>query len=188
MIDFANGSVFKLNQCDPNEVGPMIGPLFIQGEQLIWAFKSVRDFVAFTDKRIISVNIQASPARRRISRACPTARSRRSRWRPPGRSISMPSWSSGSAGWARCGSSSRWIGHPGHRPDDRNVRAQLMLAANLRGEGAKRSGVFPENGISRGLHQWAGFRTIGVRERAGRHHGVWRDVVLIEHRSSRVGR
>ncbi|WP_433350186.1 N-acetyltransferase family protein [Micromonospora sp. CA-111912] len=45
------------------------------------------------------------------------------------------------------------------------------------------SGVFPENAASLALHQRAGFRVIGVRERVGRHHGRWRDVVLLERRS-----
>nr|BEK63424.1 GNAT family N-acetyltransferase [Kitasatospora purpeofusca] len=45
------------------------------------------------------------------------------------------------------------------------------------------SGVFPENTASLALHARAGFRVIGTRERIGRHHGRWRDVVLIERRS-----
>ncbi|WP_406044270.1 GNAT family N-acetyltransferase [Micromonospora sp. NBC_00898] len=45
------------------------------------------------------------------------------------------------------------------------------------------SGVFPENTASLSLHERAGFRVIGVRERVGRHHGRWRDVVLLERRS-----
>ncbi len=32
------------------------------------------------------------------------------------------------------------------------------------------------------LHYAAGFRLVGVRERIARHHGVWRDTVLIERR------
>lgn len=48
------------------------------------------------------------------------------------------------------------------------------------------SGVFPENTASLTLHQRAGFRVVGTRERLGRHHGVWRDVVLLERRSARV--
>jgi phosphinothricin acetyltransferase len=31
-----------------------------------------------------------------------------------------------------------------------------------------------------------GFRAIGTRERIGRHHGRWRDVILIERRSPTV--
>ncbi|MFI7436052.1 GNAT family N-acetyltransferase [Micromonospora haikouensis] len=49
------------------------------------------------------------------------------------------------------------------------------------------SGVFPENTASLALHARAGFRVIGVRERVGRHHGRWRDVVLLERRSTVVG-
>ncbi|MFF8944556.1 GNAT family N-acetyltransferase [Streptomyces sp. NPDC014864] len=48
------------------------------------------------------------------------------------------------------------------------------------------SGVFPENTGSLALHEKAGFRVIGTRERIGRHHGVWRDVVLLERRSHTV--
>nr|WSX48802.1 GNAT family N-acetyltransferase [Streptomyces sp. NBC_00974] len=49
------------------------------------------------------------------------------------------------------------------------------------------SGIFPENRASLALHQRAGFRIIGTRERIGRHHGAWRDVVLLERRSPRIG-
>jgi len=54
------------------------------------------------------------------------------------------------------------------------------------------SGVFPENEPSLALHRELGFRTVGTRERVGKmgygpFAGVWRDVVMIERRSSRVG-
>ncbi|MET9868858.1 N-acetyltransferase family protein [Streptomyces sp. NPDC006386] len=45
------------------------------------------------------------------------------------------------------------------------------------------SGIFPENTASLALHERVGFRVIGTRQRIGRHHGVWRDVVLVERRS-----
>jgi L-amino acid N-acyltransferase YncA len=48
------------------------------------------------------------------------------------------------------------------------------------------SGVFPENGASLKLHARAGFRVVGTRERIGRHHGEWRDVVLLERRSLKI--
>ncbi|MEZ0092033.1 N-acetyltransferase family protein [Streptacidiphilus sp. EB129] len=48
------------------------------------------------------------------------------------------------------------------------------------------SGIFPENTASLALHRRAGFRVIGTRERIGRHHGVWRDVVLMERRSPTI--
>ena len=54
------------------------------------------------------------------------------------------------------------------------------------------AGIFPENGASLRLHERAGFRVVGIRERlgrhdGGRHHGRWRDVVLLERRSARAG-
>lgn len=48
------------------------------------------------------------------------------------------------------------------------------------------SGVFPENAASLALHRAAGFREVGRRERIGQHHGVWRDVILIERRSPNI--
>jgi phosphinothricin acetyltransferase len=48
------------------------------------------------------------------------------------------------------------------------------------------SAVFPENAASLALHARAGFRVVGTRERIGRHHGTWRDVVLIERRSPKI--
>jgi arsenite methyltransferase len=49
------------------------------------------------------------------------------------------------------------------------------------------SGIFPENTASLRLHERAGFRVVGTRERLGCHHGRWRDVLLVERRSQRVG-
>jgi L-amino acid N-acyltransferase YncA len=46
------------------------------------------------------------------------------------------------------------------------------------------SGIFPENTASLALHERAGFRVVGIRERLGQHHGRWRDVVLMERRSA----
>jgi L-amino acid N-acyltransferase YncA len=46
------------------------------------------------------------------------------------------------------------------------------------------TGIFPENEASIELHKRCGFRVVGVRERIGQHHGVWRDVVFMERRSA----
>jgi len=46
------------------------------------------------------------------------------------------------------------------------------------------SGIFPENLASLALHRKWGFREVGRREKIGRRNGVWRDVVLLERRSS----
>ncbi|MFI7551377.1 GNAT family N-acetyltransferase [Micromonospora sediminimaris] len=66
--------------------------------------------------------------------------------------------------------------------------ARLLLDALIESTDAAgiwtiQSGVFPENTASLALHRRAGFRVVGTRERVGRHHGRWRDVVLLERRS-----
>lgn len=61
------------------------------------------------------------------------------------------------------------------------IRKQVM-AADEAGLWTLQTSIFPENRASIALHQSAGYRTLGVRERIGRHHGVWRDVVFLERR------
>lgn len=62
----------------------------------------------------------------------------------------------------------------------------LISSTEAAGVWTIQSGVFPENTASLALHRRAGFRVIGTRERVGRHHGRWRDVVLLERRSPAV--
>ncbi|SCG74658.1 GNAT family N-acetyltransferase [Micromonospora coxensis] len=59
----------------------------------------------------------------------------------------------------------------------------LIAATEAAGIWTIQSGIFPENTASLALHRRAGFRVVGTRERVGRHHGRWRDVVLLERRS-----
>ncbi|MET9104924.1 N-acetyltransferase family protein [Streptomyces antibioticus] len=78
--------------------------------------------------------------------------------------------------------------HPAAR--GRGVASALLKAlvdsAEQTGIWTIQSGIFPENTASLAVHQRAGFRVIGTRERIGRHHGVWRDVVLVERRSPAI--
>ena len=60
---------------------------------------------------------------------------------------------------------------------------ELIASTEAAGIWTIESRIFPENAASVALHQAAGFRVVGVRERLGQHHGRWRDVVLIERRS-----
>lgn len=71
----------------------------------------------------------------------------------------------------------------------RALLGALIASTEAAGVWTIQSGVFPENTASLALHERAGFRVVGVRERIGRHaaHGNrWRDVVLLERRSPRV--
>jgi L-amino acid N-acyltransferase YncA len=47
--------------------------------------------------------------------------------------------------------------------------------------------IFPENVASLALHKSCGFREVGRRERIGRMQGVWRDTIVLERRSDKVG-
>lgn len=58
MIDFKNGAVFKLSKTKKFSNQDTVQPLFIDGEELIGEYQALRDFVIFTNKRIISVNVQ----------------------------------------------------------------------------------------------------------------------------------
>jgi L-amino acid N-acyltransferase YncA len=49
------------------------------------------------------------------------------------------------------------------------------------------AGVFQENVTSIALHKSCGFREVGLRKKLGQRGGVWRDVLLLERRSSSVG-
>jgi L-amino acid N-acyltransferase YncA len=68
----------------------------------------------------------------------------------------------------------------------RRLLQALVDSTEAAGVWTIQSGVFPENTASLALHEAAGFRVIGTRERIGRHHGRWRDVMLIERRSCTI--
>lgn len=59
MIDFnSNGFFARLKQVKADEFGGIINDFLIDGETVISAYKSVRDGVVFTNKRIIAINVQ----------------------------------------------------------------------------------------------------------------------------------
>ena len=63
----------------------------------------------------------------------------------------------------------------------------LVEASETKGIWTLQAGIFPENIASIELHRRAGFRIVGTREKLGCMDGRWRDVVLMERRSSAVG-
>lgn len=59
MIDFnSNGLFARLRKVGLEEFGSVINDFMIDGEVVIGAYKSIRDGVVFTNKRIIAINIQ----------------------------------------------------------------------------------------------------------------------------------
>lgn len=65
--------------------------------------------------------------------------------------------------------------------------AQVVRASEDAGFWTLQAGLFAENAGSLRLHERAGFRLVGVRERLGKLDGRWRDVLLLERRSERAG-
>ena len=49
------------------------------------------------------------------------------------------------------------------------------------------AGIFPENMASISLHKKFGFRIVGRRERIGKMNDIWRDTMLLERRSEKIG-
>jgi phosphinothricin acetyltransferase len=106
----------------------------------------------------------------------------------------------GLIGWAALSAVSR-------RPCYAGVaEASVYVAADARGRGvgrallealieeSERNGIwslygatFPENTASVQLQLACGFRIVGRRERIAQHHGVWRDTIITERRSTVVG-
>lgn len=58
MIDFDKQGAIKLRPIDTRNTEGLILPILIQGETIVAAFQSIRDMIVFTNKRIISINVQ----------------------------------------------------------------------------------------------------------------------------------
>lgn len=65
--------------------------------------------------------------------------------------------------------------------------SELISASERHNIWMLQAGIFPENFGSLALHKNNGFRQLGLREKLGQMHGVWRDVILIERRSKLIG-
>ena len=64
---------------------------------------------------------------------------------------------------------------------------ELISQSEQNGFWTLTAGIFPENEPSLKIHEKAGFKVLGVRERIGKMNGEWRDTVLLERRSQIVG-
>lgn len=74
----------------------------------------------------------------------------------------------------------------GHGIGKRLLEA-LIAASEQNGLWTLQAGIFPENGASLATHERCGFRVVGRREKLGKMHGVWRDILLLERRSQTIG-
>lgn len=58
MIDFENKEYLKLKESDNDEYADLINGILVSGESIIHTYKSVRDGLVFTNRRLIAINIQ----------------------------------------------------------------------------------------------------------------------------------
>ena len=70
MIDFENASLFKLRK-DSRPKLDHIAPLLISGEEVLGSYTTVRDYVVFTNKRVIAVNVQGMTGKKKDYTAMP---------------------------------------------------------------------------------------------------------------------
>ncbi len=62
----------------------------------------------------------------------------------------------------------------------------LVKASEEEGFWMLQAVVFPQNPASRRLHESAGFREVGYRERIAKLNGEWQNTLLLERRSNRI--
>jgi len=67
------------------------------------------------------------------------------------------------------------------------LMAELIEASESNGIWSLYSSIFPENRATLRLHLRHGFREVGFRERIARQNGRWRNTLILERRSTRVG-
>ncbi|EJG02140.1 GNAT family N-acetyltransferase [Flavobacterium sp. F52] len=64
-----------------------------------------------------------------------------------------------------------------------NLLNELVRQSEAEGIWTLQAGIFPENAASLSIHEKAGFKILGTREKIGKQNGIWRDTVLLERRS-----
>lgn len=64
-VNFNTNSVFNLKPINADAVRSEVDGLLITGEQIEFAFQTVRDQLVFTNKRIISIDVQGITGKRK---------------------------------------------------------------------------------------------------------------------------
>ena len=74
MINFNKNSVFNLKEIPLDSVRKEVSGLMVPGEEMLMAFKTVRDQLVFTNKRIISIDVQGMTGMRKSYSSMPFSR------------------------------------------------------------------------------------------------------------------
>ena len=71
MINFNKNSVFNLKPINVSDVRNEVTGLLASGEDIVAAFKTIRDQMVFTNKRIISIDVQGVTGKRKSYTSLP---------------------------------------------------------------------------------------------------------------------
>lgn len=64
MISFSENATFNLTKIDNSSINKNAAMILVDGEQVIGVYKTIRDQVVFTDKRIITVDVKGITGKR----------------------------------------------------------------------------------------------------------------------------
>ena len=78
---------------------------------------------------------------------------------------------------------------PAHRGNGVGLKLMERMVDDSESHGiwTLNAAMFPENDGSIRLHEKVGFRVVGYREKIAQKNGVWKDNVIMERRSKKVG-
>ena len=71
MINFNKNSLWNLTPINLNSVSNEVMGLLVAGEQPLMAFKTIRDQLIFTNKRIIAIDVQGITGKRKSFTSMP---------------------------------------------------------------------------------------------------------------------
>jgi len=64
-INFNQNSVFNLKLINKESVRNEVQGLLIKGEEILYAFQTIRDQLIFTNKRVIAIDVQGITGKRK---------------------------------------------------------------------------------------------------------------------------
>lgn len=74
MIDFNNASFVKLGIANSEKAAALLDGVLLPGENVWAGFKGIRDWVIFTDRRLVTVNVQGVTGKKRDFTSLPYSR------------------------------------------------------------------------------------------------------------------
>lgn len=60
MVEFDSGTLIKLHRVDADSINSTVQKFLVPQETIVGAYKTVRDTVIFTDRRIIAVDVKGA--------------------------------------------------------------------------------------------------------------------------------